>query len=83
MAFTANFHLSKPEQGVARYDLELNDDMDILEAALLGFPSADPPGSSSNYPDVVPTNGMRWVDTANAQERVYYNGSWQVVKQFT
>ena len=83
MAFTAYFHFSKPAQGTQRYDLELNWDVDAIEAALLGFPGAVPPGSTSNYPDVIPTNGMRWVDTGNAQERVYYNGSWQMVKQFT
>ena len=83
MSFTAYFHFSKPAYQTLRYDLELNLDMDLLEAALLGFPSANPPGSVDNYPDIVPTTGMRWVDTGNDQERVYYNGSWQVVKQFT
>ena len=83
MAFTAYFHLSKPAQATQRYDTEINLDMDILEAALLGFPGANPPGDPSNYPDVVPTTGMRWIDTANDQEKVYYNGTWQLVKQFT
>jgi len=83
MAFTTYFHLSKPAQATQRYDLELNGNMDLIEAALLGFPGDDPPGSATNYPDVVPAIGMRWVDTANHQERVYYNSSWQVIKQFT
>jgi hypothetical protein len=83
MAFTTYFHLSKPAQGTQRYDLELNLNMDDIEKALLGFPGADPPGSPGNYPDVSPTTGMRWVDTTNHQEKVYYNGTWQMVKQFT
>jgi hypothetical protein len=82
MAFSTVFHIPKPDYRVLRYDLELNSSIDIIEAALLGFPSADPPGSASNFPDVVPTNGMRWTDTANNQMRVYYNGTWQMVYQF-
>jgi hypothetical protein len=83
MAFTAYFHLSKPAKDTLRYDLELNLDMDIIEAALLGFPGTTAPGTVGNFPDVVPTTGMRWIDTANNQEKCYYNGTWQVVAQFT
>ena len=83
MSFTSAFHLSKPPYQTLRYDSELNLNMDVIEAALLGFPSSDPPGSETNYPDVTPTDGMRWIDTGNNQEKVYYNSSWQVVKTFT
>ena len=83
MAFTTYLHLSKPAQATQRYDLEINQDMDILEAALLGFPSAYPPGDPENYPDVVLTNGLRWIDTANNQEKVYYNSAWHVIHTFT
>jgi hypothetical protein len=83
MAYTTAFNLSKPAYRTVRYDEELNLDMDIIEAALLGFPGTSSPGTPGNFPDVTPTTGMRWVDTGNDQERVYYNSSWQVVKQFT
>ena len=83
MSFTSAFHFSKPTYQTLRYDLELNLNMDLIEAALLGFPHADPPGSATNYPDVVPVTGMRWIDTDNDQEKVYYNSSWQIVKTFT
>ena len=83
MAYTSSFHLSKAPYQTLRYDLELNLNMDIIEAALLGFPSEYPPGHANNYPDVVPTTGMRWIDTGNDQEKVYYNSSWQVVTTFT
>lgn len=83
MPFTTYFNFSIPSYRTLRYDSELNLNMSLMEAALLGFPGADPPGSVSNYPDVTPTDGMRWIDTANHQERVYYNSSWQVVKQFS
>jgi hypothetical protein len=83
MAFTTYFYLSKPAQATQRYDLELNDNMDLIEAALLGFPSEYPPGDPENYPNVTPVTGMRWIDTGNDQEKVYYNGSWQVVHTFT
>ena len=82
MAFTSAFHLSKPAYQTLRYDLELNLNMDTIEAALLGFPNIDPPGSAGNYPDVVPYEGMRWIDTGNNQEKVYYNSTWQVIKTF-
>lgn len=83
MAFTPAFHLSKAPYQTLRYDLEVNLDMDVIEAALLGFPGSNPPGSVDNYPDVTPTTGMRWIDTGNDQEKVYYNSTWQVVKTFT
>jgi hypothetical protein len=83
MAFTTYFHLSKPAQGTQRYDIELNLDMDTIEAMVLGFPGTSPPGSPSNYPDVVPTTGMRWIDTTNNAEKVYYNGTWQTVFTFS
>jgi len=84
MAETTYIKLAKPAYQTVRYDLELNANMDLIEAALLGFPGVYPPGNvSSSYPDVVPTTGMRWIDTGNDQEKVYYNSSWQVVKTFT
>lgn len=83
MAFTTYFHLSKPAQDTSRYDLELNGDLDIIEAALLGFPGTTPPGSPGNFPDVVPTDGMEWTDTGNNQRKIYYNSSWQVIATFT
>jgi hypothetical protein len=79
MAFTTCLHLSKPDQGTQRYDLELNSNADIIDAALRMFPGDDPPGSVSNYPDVVPSNGLRWLDTANGQVKVYYSASWHVL----
>lgn len=82
MAFTTYFHLSKPPYQTLRYDLEVNLNVDIIEAALLGFPSAYPPGSAENYPDVIPTDGMRWIDTGNDQEKVYYNSAWNVTHSF-
>lgn len=82
MAFTAYFHLSKPAQATQRYDLEINLDMDIIEAALLGFPSAYPPGDPANYPDVVPTNGMKWLDTGTGTLKIYYNTTWNVIHTF-
>lgn len=82
MAFTAAFHFSKPAYQTLRYDLEMNLNFDVLEAALLGFPSADPPGHANNYPDVVPTAGMRWLDTGNDQIKVYYNSIWNVIHSF-
>jgi len=77
--YTSCFYLSKPEYGVLRYDLELNNNMDIIDAALRMFPGEDPPGSETNFPDVVPQNGLKWLDTANGQIKVYYNSSWNVV----
>jgi hypothetical protein len=82
MAFTSAFHLSKPPYQTLRYDLELNLNMDIIEAALLGFPGSNPPGSVDNYPDVVPTDGMKWLDTGNDQIKVYYNSAWNVIHSF-
>ena len=82
MAFTSVFHFAKPAYQTLRYDLELNLNMDLIEAALLGFPSADAPGSATNYPDVVPSDGMRWTDTGNDQLKVYYNSTWNVVHSF-
>lgn len=81
--YTSAFHLAKPDYKLLRYDLDINADMDLIEAALLGFPGSDPPGSATNYPDVVPTTGMRWVDTGNNQEKVYYNSSWQAIHTFS
>jgi len=83
MAYTTAFNLSKAAYRTLRYDEELNLDMDIIEAALLGFPGTTPPGSAGNFPNVTPTTGMRWVDIGNDQEKVYYNSSWQIIKTFT
>lgn len=83
MAFTTYLHLSKPAQATQRYDIELNLDMDTIEAALLGFPGADPPGDPSNYPDCVPANGMQWLNTSDHTLRMYYAGTWQVIATFT
>ena len=83
MAYTVAFNFSKPAYRTVRYDEEVNINMDRLEAALLGFPGDNPPGHTSNWPDVTPTEGMRWIDTGNDQEKVYYNSSWQVIKTFT
>jgi hypothetical protein len=83
MAFTTYFYLSKPAQATQRYDLELNLNADIIEAALLGFPSAYPPGDPENYPDVTPTNGMQWLDTGNHKLKIYYAGSWQEIVTLT
>ena len=81
MAYTTAFYFSKPAYRTIRYDEENNNNSDRLEAALLGFPGANPPGHATNWPDVTPSNGMRWVDTANHQEKVYYNSTWQIVNQ--
>lgn len=83
MAYTTSFNLSKPAYRTVRYDEETNDNMDRIEAALLGFPGTTAPGTAGNWPDVTPTTGMRWIDTANDQEKVYYNSTWQVIKTFT
>jgi hypothetical protein len=83
MAFTSAFHFAKPAYQTLRYDLELNLNFDLIEAALLGFPSADPPGSATNYPDVVPTNGMKWLNISDGTLRIYYDSSWQIVHTFT
>lgn len=83
MAFTTYHKLSKPAYRSVRYDEEINEDMDQIDAALNGYPGDTPPGSAGNWPDVVPSTGMRWIDTANDQEKVYYNSTWQVVKTFT
>ena len=83
MALTPYFQFSKPPYQTLRYDTEINNNMDLLEAALLGFPGTTPPGSAGNWPSVTPSTGMRWVDTGNDQEKVYYNSSWQVVVTFT
>ena len=82
MAFTTYFHFSKPAQATQRYDIELNLDMDLIEAALLGFPGANPPGDPANYPDVVPTNGMKWLDTSTGTLKIYYNTTWNVIHTF-
>lgn len=82
MAFTSAFYFAKPAYQTLRYDLEINGNFDLLEAALLGFPSADPPGSIANYPDVTPSDGMRWLDTTNDQIKVYYNSTWNVTHSF-
>lgn len=81
MAYTTAFNFSKPAYRTIRYDEEMNNNADRLEAALLGFPGANPPGHSTNWPDVTPSNGMRWVDTVNHQEKVYYSGDWQIINQ--
>lgn len=83
MDYTTYFHIAKAPYQTVRYDTSLNTDMDLLEAALLGFPSAYPPGHTNNYPDVTPYTGMRWIDTGNNQEKVYYNSSWQVIHTFS
>lgn len=82
MSYTSAFYFSKPPYQTLRYDLEVNNNFDLLEAALLGFPSADPPGSSTNYPDVTPTDGMKWLDTGNDQLKIYYNSTWNVIHSF-
>jgi len=81
MAYTTAFYFSKAAYGTLRYDEELNNNADRLEAALLGFPGDNPPGHATNWPDVTPTVGMHWLDTGNDQLKVYYNSSWQVVNQ--
>jgi len=83
MAYTPAFNFSKPAFRTIRYDEEINENKDRSEAALLGFPGDNPPGHATNWPDVTPTTGMRWIDTVNDQEKVYYNSSWQVVTTFT
>lgn len=83
MAYTTAFNFSKAAYKTIRYDEEINNNMDRLEAALLGFPGANPPGHATNWPDVTPTTGMHWLDTGNDQLKVYYNSSWQVVQTFT
>lgn len=82
MALTSIFKFSKPEYQTVRYDLQLNANFDRLEAALLGFPGANPPGSEDNWPDVVPSAGMSWLDTTNNQLCIYYNDTWNVVHSF-
>lgn len=78
-AFTTSLHLSKADQGTARYDLEINSNMDIIDAALRMFPGTEPPGADSNFPDVIPSNGLKWLDTTNGQVKVFYNGGWSVL----
>lgn len=83
MAYTPAFYLSKSAYRTLRYDEELNNNMDRLEAALLMFPGVYPPGHATNWPDVTPTNGMHWLDTGNDQIKVYYNSTWNIVHTFT
>jgi len=83
MGYTTAFYFSKPPYRTLRYDEEINLNFDILEAALLGFPGTDPPGSATNFPDVTPTDGMRWTDTGNDQIKIYYNSTWNVIHTFT
>lgn len=82
MPFTSYIHLSIPDYRVLRYDLELNLNMIILDAALRHFPGSDPPGSPSNHPDIVLADGVTWLDTANNQLKMYYNSSWHVIHTF-
>lgn len=79
MSFTSAFHFAVPEYRTLRYDLELNLNFELIEAALLGFPSNYPPGSAENYPDVIPTNGMKWLSLSDNTYRMYLNGVWKVV----
>ena len=63
--------------------MEVNLNMDLIETALFGFPSSYPPGSEENYPDVVLSNGLKWLDTGNNQLKMYYDSAWHVIHTFT
>lgn len=78
-AFTISLHLSKADQGTQRYDLEINNNADIIDAAIRMFPGADPPGADTNFPDVVPSNGLKWLCTSDHTLRIYYAGVWQII----
>ena len=83
MAETTYIKLAKPAYQTLRYDLELNNNMDLIEGALLNFPGTYPPGDvSSDYPDVVPTAGMLWLDTGNDLLKMYYNSTWNTIHTF-
>jgi uncharacterized protein YhjY with autotransporter beta-barrel domain len=83
MAYTPGYYFSKAAYKTIRYDEELNNNADRLEAALRGFPGANPPGHATNWPDVTPMDGMKWLDTGNDQLKMYYNSSWQVIHTFS
>lgn len=83
MAETTYVKLSKPAYQTLRYDLELNNNMDLLDGALRHFPGTYPPGDvSSDYPDVVLTDGITWLDTGNDLLKVYYNSAWVTIHTF-
>lgn len=83
MAFTSVFHLAKPDYQTLRYDTELNLNFELIEQAILGFPSEYAPGSAENYPDVTPSDGMKWLDLSTHALKIYYGGSWHVIHTFT
>lgn len=82
MPFTTYFHFSIPDYRVERYDLEINSNFLVLDAAIRHFPGTDPPGSASNYPDVVLSDGVTWLDTGNNQLKIYYSSAWHVIHSF-
>lgn len=83
MPFTSAFHFAVPLQHTLRYDIELNLNFELIEAALLGFPHNSPPGSVDNYPDVIPSNGMKWLSLSDNTYRIYLDGTWKVLAILT
>jgi hypothetical protein len=79
MALTPILKLDAPDYKTLRYDQALNLDLQRIEDSLLGFPSVYAPGTPENYPDIVLSNGLKWLDIANDQLKMYYEGDWVVI----
>lgn len=82
MAITDIFAFDAPDYRTLRYDQGINLDIQKIEDALLGFPSAYPPGSEENYPEITLSNGVKWLDTANGLWKMYYDGDWVTIYTF-
>lgn len=77
--FTTNFQFGKPAYKAARYDEVLNDNFDKMDAALKSWVSSSEPGSSSNYDEIVLTEGILWRDSSNHLLKVYGASSWETI----
>jgi hypothetical protein len=77
MAFTTNLYLEAPAWKTLRFDEALNDDLDIIDAAVFGFPGSSAPGTVGNHPDVTVSEGCPWRDTGNHESKVRGYLGWE------
>ena len=79
--YTTTYQFEKPDYKTLRYDIPINANFDLLDAALKNYPSAVALGSSGNNPQVVLTSGVTWRDTANHIMKIYSESAsiWEYI----
>ena len=78
-AYTTTYQFEKPDYKLLRFDIPVNANFDLLDAALKNFPSGIALGTSGNNSQVVLTSGVLWRDTINHILKVYSSttSSWE------